>query len=140
MMLRDLAFQRQLQLRDFVAQRSLGQLCQNSRIGFAFVDRFQHGASRSSHNVGSHHTQLQIGIFQRLLNAIDNAGALLRQDGPHPGEIVQFAKPTLRNETAAQQSMLQQLGDSLAVLEIRLLAGNRFQMLRIDQQQLELFL
>ena len=71
--------QRQLQLRNLPPQSSLRQFRQPFRVIFARDDRFDHLLSGNSQRIGSHRTELDIGLFQQLLDAIRDPVLRLRQ-------------------------------------------------------------
>jgi hypothetical protein len=66
----------------------VGQRRQSIRVGFAGDQRFDHPTTRQADDVGDDRVELNVGVFQRLLQPLDVTGAL-------PHELL----------TAAQQSL-----------------------------------
>ena len=62
---------------------------------------------------------------------------LLRQRGPSSRQIAQIANLSRWYEALAQQAVLVQIGDPLAVLLIGLAPGHNLDFLRVRQQQIE---
>ncbi len=70
----------------------------------------------------------------RLADPVD----LLSQASSIPGQVPQFADRRRWHKARSQQPVLQQVGDPLAILLIRLPPRHRFDMLRVHQQHLKL--
>ena len=86
-----------------------------------------------AHDIRSHGSQLNVGVRQRFVDAIDDPRMLARQLRAMPGQIAQFPLGAGRHEAAAQQPTVQQLGNPLAILDIALATGYPLQRTRIDQ-------
>ena len=113
------AFQGQPQLGHLIPQQSLRHLRQPRRILLPREHRFQHRSPRSTPSVRRYRGQLDVGFFRKFLNTVGDAVDLQRQTHPIPSEIPQFTRRPGRHKTSAQQSMLQQVRDPLAVLLVR---------------------
>src|SRR6266581_7932130 len=85
---------------------------------------------RSPQSIGRYRCQLNVGNLQHLLNAIRNPVDLLYQTHAIPREVSEFPCWLRGHETPAQQSVLQQVRDPLAVFLVRLPTGHRFDVLR----------
>src|SRR5229473_4951543 len=131
-------FQRQLQFRDLVPQQSFGHLGQLRNVLLPAEHGLQDRSPRSSQCIRRYRCQLNVGILQHLLNSIRNPVDLLYQTHAIPREVAKFTYWLRRHETPAQQSVLQQIRDPLAVFLVRLPARHGFDVLRIHQQHLEL--
>ena len=70
------ADERCLQRLPFGPQASLGEVRQNDWIGLAGQERVEHGARRLAQDVGDDRGELQIGVLQHFLHAVDHACAL----------------------------------------------------------------
>src|SRR6266576_737539 len=137
MMLGHTTFERQFQFRDLVPQQPFGHLGQPGSVLFPTEHRFQDRSPRSTQSVGGYRCQLNVGILQHLLNAIRNAVDLLYQTHAIPREVAKFTGWLRGHETPAQQSVLQQIRDPLAVFLVRFPTRHGFNVLRIHQQHLE---
>jgi hypothetical protein len=125
------------QLGAFLAQLAIGQLGQSHDILFALDQCRQHLAGRQAHDVGGDARQLDIGALQHLLQPIDQTGAFAHKVGTVTGQVAQVALRPWRDETGPHQSMTEQLGDPLRVLDIGLAARDRLDVLGIEQPDLE---
>ena len=110
-MVGQLPFQSFLQLGNLPAQLPLGQIGELVRIGLPFDQPLNHGPAGDAHHVAGHRGQLDVGIFQDFLNAIDGACLFFHHLRPVPREVSQLALRTRGNKAAFQQSALQQLRD-----------------------------
>src|SRR6266850_1626514 len=138
MMLGHTTFERQFQLRNLVPQQPFGHLCQPGSVLLPGEHRSQDRSPRSTQSIGRYRCQLNVGILQHLLNAIRNSVDLLYQTHAIPREVAKFACWLRGHETPAEQSVLQQIRDPLAVFLVRLPTGHSFNVLCIHQQHLEL--
>src|SRR5438876_532802 len=137
MMLGHTTFERQFQFRDLVPQQPFGHIRQPGRVLLPGEHRLQDRSARSAQSIGRYRCQLNVGILQHLLNAIRNPVDLLYQTHAIPREVAKFTGGLRRHETPAEQSVLQQVRDPLAVFLVRLPTGHGFNVLRIHQQHLE---
>ena len=110
------------------------------RIAFSSDDRLNHVPARPAHHISGHRGELDVGIRQEFLNAVDHRTPLTHQLAPLPRQIAQLANRLGRNEARLQQPVLQPLRNSLAVLHVGLAARHRLVVLGVDQQQLEVTL
>jgi hypothetical protein len=84
-----------------------------------------------SGRIGGDRTQLDVGLFEQFLNPVRDPILLLSQFRTIPCEVTQILDLRRWHETALQQSVLQQVGNPLAVLRVGLSAGHRLHVLRI---------
>src|SRR6202166_1022534 len=124
MMLGHTTFQRQLQFRDLVPQQPFGQLCQPSSVFLPGEHRLQDRSSRSTQSISRYRCQLNVGILQHFLNSIRNPIDLLYQTHAIPREVAKLTYGLWGHETSAEQSVLQQIRDPLAVFLVRLPTGH----------------
>jgi hypothetical protein len=75
----DVAAQRCLQLVRRSFDPPVGQSGQSSGLGFAGDQRFDHPTAGQTDDVGDHRVELDVGVFQRLLQPLDMAAALAHQ-------------------------------------------------------------
>jgi len=94
-----------------------------------------HGARRLAQNIGGHIAQFDVGIFQHLLETIDDACPIFDQTGAMPSEFAQFALLGGRDEAGGEQAVLQEIGNPLRIPPIGLASRHRLDVRRIDQQQ-----
>jgi hypothetical protein len=80
---------------------------------------------------------LRLASSRTFLEAVGHGGALSDQLGPLPGEVAQLPDRPGRNETGAEQPVLKQLRDPLAVFRVGLAAGDRLDVLRLDDEDRE---
>ena len=81
---------------------------------------------------------LMFAPLQRLLEPVHLGGALTDQRRPIAGQLPQLALLAVGHEAGAQQPVTQQVGEPLAVLDVGLAPWHRLDVLRVDQQQLDL--
>src|SRR4029077_4872661 len=86
---------------------------QHRAVAFAIDQRCQNSSSRYSQHITSNAGELDVGVFQNFLYSVGDAGTLLDQGLPMARQIPELADRFRRNETLAQQSVLEQLGDPL---------------------------
>src|SRR6266508_931602 len=75
--------------------------------------------------------------LQDLLDTVAFCGAFSDQRLSIAHQLTQLTLGATRHEARFQEPMAQQIRDPLGVFDVRLLAGDRFHMLRVDHQQLE---
>ena len=78
-------------------------------------------------------SEFDVGVFEYLLDAVGHPSTLANQGNSLPVEITHFANTSIWDEAAAQQSMLEQLRDPLAILHIRLATRHVLYVRRIDK-------
>ena len=103
------AVQRLFQLFAFGLQPSARQRGQLLRILLAVDDRPHHVPARLAHHVGCDRGQLDVGVLQDLVDAIDHRAALAHQAPPSARQIAQLTNRSGRNEAAPHQPVLEQL-------------------------------
>ena len=91
-------------------------------------------------DIGGHRGQLDVGTFQGLLQPIGRRGPLPDQARPVTGQFPHLPLRPVGNEAAAEQPVPQQLGQPLAVADVRLAPGHGLDVAGIDQEQGELLL
>jgi hypothetical protein len=94
-----------------------------------------HGPCRLAQDIGGHIPQLDVGIFEDLLEPIDHARPIFDQTGAMPRECAQFALLDGWDEAGGEQAMLHQVGDPLRIAHIGLAPRHGLDVRRIDQQQ-----
>jgi hypothetical protein len=95
-------------------------------------------SSRFASDISGDGSQFDSGVFERLLDTIDQPGSVGGQTATVARQIPQFPLGTGRYKTSLQQTVLEQVSNPLGILEIRFPAWNRLDRLRIAQQQLHL--
>ena len=133
MVLRDPAVQGLLQLGDLAPQAALGQLGQVLRILAACDDRPKHSPARDAQHVAGDAGQLDVGVLQHLVDAVDHRRPVADQFGPLPGQLAEFTDRGRRDEAGGEQAVLEQLGDPLGILDVGLAAGDGLESLGVDQ-------
>ena len=88
-MLGDAPAQRFAQFGGLVARRALRQRGQACRVGFARHDGVEHGAAALAQHVRQHAAELEVGIFQHLLDAQRVLGDLPHELLAGAGEVAQ---------------------------------------------------
>ena len=109
MMVIEAALQRQAQLGNLGAHPSPGHLRQHVDVGLAGDQRVEHLPGGLAHHVGDHRVQLDVRVFQQLLDSLDLTGAFLGQLRAIAGQVPQPGHLLGRHERTAQQPALQQL-------------------------------
>ena len=89
-------------------------------------------------SVGDYRSELQVGVFQHLLNALLVLHHLPHQLLARAGQIAQFLDRPRRNEARADQPMRQQIRDPGGIVDVALASGDVVSVRRIGQHQLEL--
>lgn len=87
MMGRHTPFQGLLELRNLSSQQTTRHVGQLFHILLARNDGFQHRSSRCYQSVRCHRSELNVGIFEHLLNPIRDAVTFLRQVDPIAREV-----------------------------------------------------
>jgi hypothetical protein len=82
-------------------------------------------------------SQLDIHRLQQTADPIDHTVAVALHLHPHARQVPQLANRSGRHEAAAQQPVLQKLGDPPRIDAVGLTAPQRAHHLRIHQQQVE---
>jgi hypothetical protein len=87
----------------------------------------------AQHTAG-HAGQLEVGILQRLLDAVGHLHLLAHQLHALSRQVAQVAHGTVGHAAGLEQAALQQLRDPLRVLDVGLAAGHLLDVLGVDQQ------
>jgi len=90
----------------FLAQHPLRQFGECVRIGLTRQQLTQDDLRRNALDITDDRTQLKIGAFKDLSEAIGEAGPLLQQPQSVAREVAQGTLVGLRDETALEQPML----------------------------------
>ena len=77
-----------------------------------------HLLSRLAMNVGDHRGQFNVGVLEKLLEAVELGGLLLNQFLPVTGQIPKFTDGFGGDKTASDEAMAQQLGNPFTVLYV----------------------
>ena len=131
---RNLTLQGRTQFGDLGPQLPSGQICHLFSVGLAADQGPKHVPSGYPQNVRGYRSQLDVGVFQNLLDAVGRPVFLGHQLRTMPSEVTQLPLRTLRDKAALKQPSLQQLGQPLAVLDVGLATRNLFKMAGIDQE------
>ena len=106
MVLGAVAFQRQPQFRNLRTQPPQSQLCQLLRVLLAPQQGRQHRTARLAQHVGGYCSQLDVGVLQQLVDAVDRPRVLADKLRPMSRQVPQLAHRTWRHKTASQQATL----------------------------------
>src|SRR5215472_10067946 len=116
-------------------------ICQDSElgwIGLAGDQSLDHRPPAPADNVGDDRVELDVGALQRLLQPLDMTGLLPDQLLAGAQQLTQFLDLLIRNKTAANQAVGQQVGDPRRIADIRLPTGNILDVSGIRQNQFEI--
>jgi hypothetical protein len=113
----------------------LAQVRQDQGVGLACHERIQHHARGLAEDIRDHRRQLEIGILQGFLHAIAGASAFSDQGRARASQVPQLSLPGRWDEAATHQLVLQQISNPLGVAHIGLAPRNRFDVLRIDDEE-----
>ena len=80
-MLGEVSLQRQLELGDLGPQASFGQVGELVRVLLTTDQGPEHGSPRLAQDVGGHGAQLDVGIFQDLVDAVGQRTSARRPTG-----------------------------------------------------------
>jgi hypothetical protein len=115
-MLGDTPPQRFAQLGGLVARRALGKLGQPLGIALSSHDRIEHGAAALAQHVGQHAAELEVGVFEHLLDSQRVLGDLAHELFAGAGEITQLLDRLRRHEARADEPVFEHgpgiVGDS----------------------------
>jgi hypothetical protein len=84
-------------------------------------------------DLAGHRGQLDVGIFQHLLDPIERPRPVIDQGGPEAGQVAQRPDRRLRDEAGPDQAVLQQVQQPLAVAHVGLPAGDRLDVVGVGQ-------
>lgn len=115
----------------------MGQRGQTLRLPLAGNEGLQHRPTALPQDVGDHAVELDVGLFQRLLDALNMGRALAHQLLPGAHQASQLAHLLRRHEAAADQSVCLQVREPDRVGHVALAARNGLDVLGVGQHQLE---
>jgi hypothetical protein len=136
MMIAEAPFERVEQLGYPGTQAPLGPACKHDRITFPRDQRFQDRPAGRAEQVGQNAGDLDLGVLQRLLQALGLPGPLAQQRGAVPGQIAQLPDRLRRHERCFHQTAFGQLAQPDRIQNIRLTPGQALDMRGIDQDRL----
>ena len=102
---------------------SIRQISERSRTAHACDDRLDHPPAGKAHDVADDGIQLDVGFFERLLQALDMPRLLARHLLARALQGSQLLELLARDEAAANQAAGQQIGDPVASLTSVFLPG-----------------
>ena len=108
----------------FLRSAPLARSASTSGSWGARDQRIEHLARRHAEHPRRDRGQLDPGVLQRLLDALDLAGAFLDLGFAVTDEVAQFALRARRHEARADQAVLDELAAPLGVLDVALAAGD----------------
>jgi hypothetical protein len=114
----------------------IGQIRQFRRTRHPRDHRFYHPPSAKAENIADHRVELDVGLFQRLLNPLDVAGLLA-------GHLLVRAAASAApgalsgNEARLDQATSRQIGDPHRVVDVRIAAGDVLDVGRVRRYQFE---
>ena len=117
---------------------AMRQLGQPLRIALAGDQGFDHLAAGQTHDVGDRRVELDVGVFQRLLQALDMPAALPRQLLAGAPPVAHLLGLLIRHKAAADQATGQQIGQPGGVVDVGLAPGHVLDVHRICQHQGEI--
>ena len=133
-----LSVQGQSQQWNLVPQTAAGQVGHLVYVGFPVDQSGDHPPSRDAQNIRSHQSEFDVGVLQLLMDPVGHSRHLVRQLLAHPRQIPKLPLRQCGNEAPSQKPTLQQLGQPLAILHVRLAPGHVLDMARVYQNDLKL--
>lgn len=100
-MIGEVTGERLFQQQDLLAQGAPGQLGQHLRVAFPGDQRGHHVTAGGSEDVGGHHAELDLRVFEQLLGAVLPRGAGRHQVGAVAGQVAKLADLGRGNEAGA---------------------------------------
>lgn len=125
------------QFGDLAAEPSLGQVRQDLRVAFACGEGLEHGAAGDAHDVGGDRGELDAGVFEQFLQALDHPAAFPGDGGAGPGQVPQLAYRLGRDERRADQAVGAELVQPGRVRDVGLAAGQVLDVPRVDQDHVQ---
>ena len=125
------------QVRDLGPHPAAGQLGQHPRIPLPGDQRFDHVPGRQGGDAGRHRIDLDAGVFEDLGQPLQFPGPGLDGLLAVAGQLPDRGDLLGRDETAAQQPALQQLGQPLTVFHVGLAARDVLHVPGVDQHHLQ---
>ena len=111
------------------------QRLQPPRIGLACGERGEHGTPRLAHDVGEHRGELEVGVLEGLLDALDMAGLLAHELLARPEQVAHRAGAGVGHEARADQAVGEQVGEPDRVGDVGLAAGDVLHVRGVGQDQ-----
>ena len=105
------------------------------RIGLAGDERREHGAPRLAHDVGEHRGELEVGVLEGLLDALDVAGLLAHELLSGAEQVAHRARPGVGHEARADQAVREQVGEPDRVGDVGLAAGHVLHVRGVGEDQ-----
>jgi hypothetical protein len=113
---------------------AVGQGRQSAGVGFAGDQRFDHPTTGQTHDVGDDRVELDVGVLQRLLQALDVAAALAHQLLAGAQQAAHLLGLLVRHETAPDQAVREKVGQPAGVVHVGLASRHVFDMRGVGQQ------
>jgi len=134
----DASLQGGAQLLRWCLDAALHQCEQLVWIRLAVDQRVQDGAATLAHDLGQHRAELEVGILQRLLDALHVTGLLAHQLLAGAQQRAQFLRRRFRHKARTDQAVRQQVGQPQRVGDVGLAAGHVLDVRSIGEDQREL--
>jgi hypothetical protein len=112
--------------------RQLGQLL---GIALAGDQGFDHPAARQAHDIGDGRIELDVGVFQGLLQALDMPAALPCQLLAGAQQVAHLLGLLIRHKATVDQAMGQQISQPSGVVDVGLAPRHVRNMCRVRQHQ-----
>ena len=106
-------------------------------IAVAVDERLQHRAPALAQDVAEHDAELEVGVLQHLLDALDVRGALAHELLARARQRAQLLHRRRRHEAGADQAVGQQIGQPHRVVDVGLAPGHVLHVRGVGQHQLE---
>ncbi len=117
---------------------AMGQLGQPSGIAFAGNQGFDHLPTGQAHDIGDDQVELDVGVLQRLLQALNMAAALAHQLLAGAQQGAHLLGLLVRHETTSDQAMRQKVGEPSGIVHVGLAPGHVLDVRRVRQHQREI--
>src|SRR5579871_3018907 len=118
-----------------VAKPPLRQL---RRIAFSGHQGLQHRATRNTQDIRGDGSELDIGPFQQLLEAIAQVGALANECGAIAYQLPQLPLGCRRYKTGFEKAHLQEFGQPLSIFDVGFASGHVLKVPGVDQKHRKL--
>ncbi len=138
MMGRHPSAQRRLQFIGGGVDAPVSQGRQSLGIGLSGDQRLNHAAAGEAKDVGEHRIELDVGIFQRLLQALRVAAAFAHELLAGAQQIPHLLGRLVGHEAGPDQPMRHQIGQPGGVVHVRLAPRHVLDMGGVGQHQFEL--
>ena len=108
---------------------------QSSRVGHPRHQCGEDPAAGNPAQVADHTGQLDLGVFEQLLQPLHLPGAVPRNGGPGPGQIAEFPDRRRRYQRGPNQPVRAKVSQPLGVSDVGLAPGHRLGLAGVDQRQ-----